>query len=220
VIASCLEALPENDERFEIIVVDGGSTDRTQEIVSEFGYVHWLNCPAGRGRQLNTGGHFASGEVLIFLHADTYLPRGAFEKIEEALARPSAVAGSFKLEFQPGSPILRFFGWMSGWNFTLATYGDQAFFTRRSTFHSSGGFHDLPICEDIEFQSRMRRRGRWIKLQDPVITSSRRFVRNGAVRQQLKNTLIVGCFLAGMDAHRLYRWYFGQEPPNSANPLG
>jgi rSAM/selenodomain-associated transferase 2 len=218
VIASCLEALPENDDRFEIIVVDGGSTDRTREIVSEFGYVYWLNSPAGRGGQQNTGGRFASGEILLFLHADTYLPEGAFEKIEKALARCSVMAGSFRLEFQPGSPILRFFGWMSGWNFSLTTYGDQAFFTRRSIFRSCGGFLDLPICEDVEFQSRLRRRGRWIKLKDPVITSSRRFKQNGPVRQQFKNILIVGCFLAGVDAIRLYRWYFGREPAKPAIP--
>ena len=96
---------------------------------------------------------------------------------------------------------------MSGWNLRLTTYGDQAFFIRRTLFHAVGGFRDLPICEDIDFQNRMRQEGRWIKLTTRVTTSSRRFLHNGPIRQQLLNIAIVACFLAGVHPKRLHRWY-------------
>ncbi len=207
-ITDCLEALDQLGADLEIIVVDGGSEDLTRSRVLRFPKAKWLQSKPGRAVQMNVGAREAMGEYLIFLHADTRLPKAAFHHIEQGLEDRSNVAGSFQLRFEPTSPILRLYGWMSGWNLPLATYGDQAFFLRKCLFDSVGGYRDYPICEDVEFQSRMRRLGSWKKIKDPVVTSARRFIKRGPVRQQLLNVFIVTSFYCGVRPERLHRLYY------------
>jgi rSAM/selenodomain-associated transferase 2 len=192
---------------FTVTVADGGSTDGTRDVAGRFPGVRWVEAPRGRGAQMNAGAREAGGDLLLFLHADSRLPAGAFERIREALADPGVVAGSFSLAFDRDDPWLRFYARCSRWNHPLVTYGDQGLFLRRELFERVGGFPEIPLMEDVEIQRRLRRLGRFVKLREPVVTSARRFVRHGAVRQQMRNAALVSLYYLGVAPERLARGY-------------
>jgi len=144
---------------------------------------------------------------LLFLHADTLLPLGAVEKIEAVMLDPRVVAGSFCLGFDRSSFLLRSYALFSKINHLLFTYGDQALFVSSHAFRRAGGFPDLPIMEDVGIQRTLRRMGKFIKIREPVITSARRFIRLGILRQQVLNTLLVGLYHFGFSPHYLKRFY-------------
>jgi len=190
-----------------VTVADGGSTDGTREVAARFPAVRWVAAPRGRGAQMNAGARAAEGEILLFLHADTLLPAGAFGKIREALADPAVAAGSFCLAFDRDDPWLRAYARCSRINHPLFTYGDQGLFLRRVLFERVGGFPEVPLMEDVEIQRRLRRLGRFVKLKEPVVTSARRFVRHGVVRQQVRNAVLVCLYYLGVAPARLARAY-------------
>ena len=206
-IGACIGGLLEAAWGHEIIVVDGGSRDATPDIVRCFDRVRLLHAERGRGRQMNRGAEAASGGTLLFLHADSRLPAGAFAMIENALERPGAVAGAFSLGFDREHPLLRIYALFSRINHILFTYGDQGLFLRRSVFARIGGFREIPLMEDVEIQRRLRRMGRFVKIRRPVTTASRRFSARGILRQQALNTLIVSLYFAGVAPGRLARLY-------------
>jgi rSAM/selenodomain-associated transferase 2 len=202
-----LESVRRSAPGSEIVVVDGGSRDRTIEVAGSASGVRTLSAPRGRGSQMNAGAAVATGDVLLFLHADTRLPPDAGTLVASALADPQVVGGSFVLGFDSTHPILRLSSLASRLNVTWATYGDQAFFLRRSTFEQLGGFAPLPLFEDVDLQSRIRRLGRCVKIRRPVITSARRFLRVGVVRQQARNGLLLAAYHLGVSPARLAAWY-------------
>jgi uncharacterized protein len=189
----------------EIIVVDGGSGDQSVAIAS--GYAKVLVGKRGRGKQMNHGAAHAAGDVLIFLHADTIPSASYFAEVSSALEDPEVVGGHAPLRFHPSSGMLRIYERLSNVNFWLFHYGDGAMFVKRKTFEEMGGFRELPLLEDLEFLRRMRRRGRTVLLETPVLTSARRFLRVGTMYNQTRNILIVISFLMGVSARRLARWY-------------
>lgn len=199
---------------FRITLADGGSSDGTLEIARRFPEVRRLRAEVGRGRQMNAGAREATGDVLLFLHADTLLPPDAFRLIGEALADPAVAGGCFRLAFDRDDPWLRTYSFFSRINHPLFTYGDQGLFVRREVFQEIGGFREMPILEDVEIQERLRRAGRFVKLRQPVVTSARRFVRYGPVRQQALNVGIVLLYNLGVPPARLKRLYadWGSEP--------
>ena len=175
----------------EVIVVDGGSHDRTTEIVTDcctsyrsLPRITLLTAPAGRARQMNAGAAVAQGEVLLFLHADTRLPGDARQAIEQALEDPMCVGGRFDVRFEQdsglGRLVARLMNLRSRWT-GIAT-GDQAVFVRRRVFEELGGFSDIPIMEDVEFTSRLKRAGQVAALRSQVVTSYRRWSTRGAGR--------------------------------------
>lgn len=190
----------------EIIVVDGGSSDKTLAIARTNG-CKTIQSDPGRGAQLNSGAEFASYEILLFLHADTLLPIDASKEIVSILETRGVIAGSFRLRFNPSSPVLRFYSLCTAINHSLFTFGDQSLFLYRSTFHFIDKFQSYPFLEDVEFQSRLRRSGRFLKSNLSVVTSSRRFNKHGPIRQQLVNLCIVIAFLGGIRPHVLARFY-------------
>ena len=124
---------------YELLVVDGGSTDRTVEIARHYAQI--INAPRGRARQMNAGAAAASGDVLLFLHADTELPDNVFLVIEEALAAPEVVAGAFRLCFNCDRlpyKLVAFMTNLRSQTFTVFT-GDQAYFIRKTSFQDGGG---------------------------------------------------------------------------------
>ncbi|MEM9302245.1 MAG: TIGR04283 family arsenosugar biosynthesis glycosyltransferase [Pseudomonadota bacterium] len=207
VIGRTLETALAQPGVHEIIVVDGGSSDRTTEIVSRFGVVRLLRSPAGRAQQMNAGARAATGDVLLFLHADTELPPDAAPLVESALQQPDVVAGSFYLAFDRRSPMLAAYSWFSRLNLPLFTYGDQALFFRAAAFKAIVGFAAQPLLEDFEIQRRIRRVGRFRKLGAPVRTSARRFEAAGVIRQQLVNIALVCAYVAGASPVWLKRFY-------------
>ena len=191
----------------EIVVADGGSRDATLDVARSFPGVRTVVAPRGRGPQMNAGAAAATGDVLLFLHADTHLPPDAGVLVASALEDPRVVGGSFFLGFDSAHPILRLSSIASRLNVRWATYGDQAFFLRRSVFEQVGGFAPVPLFEDVELQGRIRRLGRCVKIQRPVTSSARRFLRVGVVRQQVRNALLLVAYHLGVSPIRLAGWY-------------
>jgi rSAM/selenodomain-associated transferase 2 len=191
----------------EILVVDGGSMDRTLEEVSSFEQVKIISSKKGRATQMNTGADQANGRILLFLHADTFPPEAFDKHIGSVMHESDFIGGSFYLEFDRVHPLLRLYSLFSRINHTLFTYGDQAIFIRKTMFKRIGGFASIPIMEDLEIQKRMRRSGKFIKLDLPVITSARKFSRDGMFWNQVKNILLVLFYLLGVSPDKLAKHY-------------
>ncbi len=162
----------------EVIVVDGGSTDRTREAAQAFSGlpVIWLETAKGRGTQMNAGAARAAGEVLLFLHADTHLPPQAEALIEAALCDPRILGGYFRIAFVPRAPLADFYTWCYNLrsHFRLF-YGDAALFVRREVFEHLGGYQAALLMEDVELILRLRRAGKLAYVKAVVRSSSRRF---------------------------------------------
>jgi rSAM/selenodomain-associated transferase 2 len=191
----------------EVIVADGGSSDRTPRYATSAG-ARLLLCRPMRGRQLNLGAHAAAHDALIFLHADTRLPVGAARAVEEALAG-GADFGGFRIAFTERENRLRLAAALINLR-TRATrcpWGDQAQFIRREPFLASGGFLEIPLMEDYELAARMKRAGRSVLLPLAVTTSGRRFLRKGLFRTALHNWLTIIRYRMGADVGALARSY-------------
>ncbi len=192
--------------RYPVVVVDGGSADDSERIARQFFHTELISTQ-NRAMQLNHGARCLFTDVLLFLHADSELPRGFDFHIRRALANPEAVGGCFRLEFDAPHPILRFYSWFAKFPGRFFHYGDQGFFVRRDAFREMGGFSPLPFLEDVDFLRRLKRRGKFVVLPSSVRTSARRFMRRGVVRQQLANVLVVALFELGVSAGRLAKFY-------------
>ena len=206
-IGSCLFCLRKQIEHHEIVVVDGGSDDGTLDIVRAFSEVKWLCSPAGRGNQMNRGAEAAEGDLLLFLHADTCLPPGGLSRIETLMAQEGIVAGSFSLSFEEPDSLLKLYALFSRINHLLFTYGDQGLFMSRRIYELIGGFQEIPIMEDVEIQKRLRKMGRFVKVRQPVVTSARRFLTYGIIKQQVLNMGLVFLYHAGFSPFWLKRFY-------------
>ncbi|UCH84627.1 MAG: TIGR04283 family arsenosugar biosynthesis glycosyltransferase, partial [Candidatus Latescibacterota bacterium] len=142
----------------ELIVVDGSADSGTIDVLDDNDVIK-LRSRKGRARQMNAGAAAASGSILLFLHADTTLPREAIESIENALDADDTVGGAFRVRFDPDRFVYRVFAWIDSWRsrVTRIPYGDQAIFVRRDYFDQNGGFSDIPLMEDVDLMRRIRR---------------------------------------------------------------
>lgn len=208
IIETCLNDLLNNRGDFEVIIADGGSTDATFDTVLRgFPEVNLVTSARGRGRQMNVGAKVARGDIVLFLHADTNLPPHAFAIIREAMNNSQVIGGCFCMRFDSHDPVLRVISLFSRINHLFFTYGDQGLFLRSQTFKEIGGFREMPIMEDVEIQMRLRRKGKFVKICVPVVTSARRFMRFGIVRQQLLNISLVILYHLGVSPATLKRFY-------------
>jgi rSAM/selenodomain-associated transferase 2 len=206
-IGTSLSRLHEEIEHHEVVVVDGGSTDGTMDIVGAFPNVKRVFSSVGRATQMNCGAVAAQGDILLFIHADTHLPPGGLSLVESRIGVSGIVAGSFSLSFDYPNPFLRLYALFSRINHILFTYGDQGLFVAKDVFEGIGGFRRLPIMEDVEIQKRLRKRGRFVKLRQPVITSARRFLTHGIIRQEILNICLVLLYFLGVSPSRLAKIY-------------
>ena len=157
---------------------------------------------------MNQGAHAAVNEALIFLHADTRLPSGAADAVDEALAG-GADFGGFRLAFSEGALMLRVAAALINLRTTLTRCpgGDQAQFVRRPAFFRLGGFLEIPLMEDYDLAIRMKRSGRSVLLPLTVKTSGRRFLRKGVLRTAASNWRTIIRYRRGADIDALARSY-------------
>jgi rSAM/selenodomain-associated transferase 2 len=177
----------------EVILVDGGSTDSTLEIARGTASVRVVTSHPGRGRQMNTGAREARGSLLVFLPADTVLPRGAVRALEEIDRAGRRSAGGFRQRFDRERPVLRVVSALHNARARLTGvfYGDQVPFVRRELFREIGGFREDIDMEDVEFGTRLKRWTRPVLLALTVTTSSRRFDRAGDLRATLRAAVLL-----------------------------
>jgi rSAM/selenodomain-associated transferase 2 len=159
---------------------------------------------------MNAGAAKASGEVLLFLHADTKLPAGAFADIERALSGKDIKTGAFRLEIDTKNIFLKFIAFTANIRTKLfrMPYGDQAVFFRREYFNEIGGYEDIPLMEDVEIMRRARKRGDKIAvINSAVITSARRWEKEGVLRATLRNKVVKLLYNLGVRPEKLARYY-------------
>ncbi|MEZ6057148.1 MAG: TIGR04283 family arsenosugar biosynthesis glycosyltransferase [Planctomycetaceae bacterium] len=171
----------------EIIVVDGGSVDGTWEAAALADIR--LKSPAGRAMQQNFGAAKASGDVLLFLHADSILPADASKQIVAAMQDSSVIGGCFQQTIDAPGWCYRWIAWGNGLRVRLLgwAYGDQGIFIKRTLFEEVGGFPELPILEDLYLMKRLKGRGRFVLVEARLGVSARRWQRDGILRRTLKN---------------------------------
>jgi rSAM/selenodomain-associated transferase 2 len=192
----------------DVVVVDGGSSDGTQARAAASG-ARVLQAPRGRARQLNRGARAASGDWLLFLHADCRLGEEALTALRAAL-EPSAAVQAAVFRFAIDLPRFwrRFIetGQALREGLSGLAYGDQGLLIRRELFQSVGGYPDLPLMEDVAMIRKLRRRMRVTRLPAPLLTSGRRYRRSGVLRTWLKHTALISLYLLGASPARLTRW--------------
>jgi rSAM/selenodomain-associated transferase 2 len=167
----------------EVVLVDGGSEDGSVAIATDAGF-EVARAERGRARQMNAGAAATSGDVLLFLHADTRLPDGAVQLIDTALADGRRVWGRFDVGFDHRSWAMDATAFLMNLRSRISgiATGDQALFMTRTAFDAVGGFPDQPLMEDVEITSRLRRRSRPACIHRPVLTAARRWQSRGPWR--------------------------------------
>jgi rSAM/selenodomain-associated transferase 2 len=178
---------------YEVIVVDGGSVDRTCDIATTEPTVRLLTAPKGRASQMNAGAAQATGEWLLFLHADTRLPAGALTRLNALESEHSIQAGGFLHQFSGNDWRLRLLSHLNNvrCRWSKIIYGDQAPFVRRTLFEQLGGFPDQPFLEDVLFARTLARVVTPILLEPAVVTDSRKFVQMGIWKSVARATVIL-----------------------------
>ena len=196
----------------EVVVVDGGSEDNTVEIVESLG-MKVITGHKNRARQMNAGARNATGDILLFLHADTLLPANFDIMVREALQHHSTVAGAFALRINAPDIGLRLVEWGVKWRSKLfkMPYGDQAIFITKEKFHKLGGFPELAIMEDFELIRNLKKIGKITFIPVPVITSPRRWLKKGIWQTTLINQIVIGAYFIGVSPERIRSWYRGEK---------
>jgi rSAM/selenodomain-associated transferase 2 len=192
----------------EVLVADGGSSDATTRIAAAR-QAKVISAPRGRATQQNAAAQQASGDVLLFLHADNWLEGAIAAQIRRSLAKSPRVHGALRQRIDASGFVYR---WLERGNAERVRwlglpYGDQAIFVRRDAFLTAGGFPDVPLMEDVLFMQRLRRRAWPLLLPGPVHVSARRWQRHGVIRQTIRNWTLLAAFAAGVSPARLARHY-------------
>ncbi len=196
-------------ETLEVLVADGGSTDGTAGHARSHPRADLvLDVPGGRARQLNAAAAQATGDLLVFLHADSRLPSRAIATLLAAAGDRGLAGGNFTLRFDGGDAFSAALGSVYAFQRRHGFYyGDSTIWLRREIFEALGGYRDLEIMDDYDLVRRLEARGRTAALPGPATTSARRWQAMGVTRTLLSWWLIRWLYVAGVPAARLHRWY-------------
>lgn len=197
-IGRCLETVV-NIPGIEVIVSDGGSTDKTVEMAGGYRDVKVVSSIRGRGVQMNAGASYAHGGILLFLHADSILSREVILKIPCVFKNNSIVGGAFKIRLLSDRLPYRLIE--AGINFRSRLlklpYGDQGLFVKRSVFKKLGGFGGMAVCEDLDFIWRLKKLGEIAILDEEILSSVRRWENSGVLRTSLRNQFLLASYVLG-----------------------
>jgi rSAM/selenodomain-associated transferase 2 len=195
------------DPRLEIVVVDGAADARLDDLARGRADMRILHGSAGRATQMNAGARMARGRWLLFLHADSTLPRGWLDVFEQTIGQGDG--GWFEFALDHPSWRARLIEWGVRWRVRLLglAYGDQGLFVTRGMFDTLGGYREIPLMEDVDFVSRLRAKARIVRVPIAIRTSARRWERDGWVARSARNMTLLMLYLAGVSPARLARWY-------------
>ncbi len=196
-LRATLEDLFHQTGLYEVIVVDGGSSDRTREIAEADPRLRFVSAPKGRAVQMNTAARMACGEWLLFLHADTLLPKSAICRLNNLENDHTYQAGGFRHRFSGVDWRLKVISGLDNVRARLTgiIYGDQALFVRRQLFELMNGFPEQPVLEDLLICKKLKRVVRPVLLDQYVITDARKFVQMGIWRSFARCLLILLCHI-------------------------
>ena len=196
----------------EVIVVDGDSAGSTLRAIGDPDAVRVIS-PPGRALQMNRGAEKATGDILLFLHADTFLPDNALNRISEVMRTGAYQAGAFSLGLDSRRLPLRVIAAAARIRTRLTgiPFGDQALFMRRDYFNRIGGYAGIPLMEDVEIAGRIKKQGgRIIILPERVTTSARKWEREGIAYSVFRNWFIQMSYLLGASPERLVKIYYNR----------
>ncbi|MCP5052627.1 MAG: glycosyltransferase family 2 protein [bacterium] len=220
-IRSVVELQEKANESLEVIVVDGnnGSTIdciENQEVIK-------LTSDKGRAAQMNKGASIATGDILLFLHADTTLPDNGFEKIRAAIASGKYVGGAFNLLTKSLNIYMKYIYYTHYLRSRLSKlpYGDQAIFIRKDYFHRLGGYQEIPLMEDVELMKRIKKnKGKICILKERVRASTRRYEEEGYLHTLLRNNKLRFLYFFGVSPEKLVKWYPDTRRGKKTKPTG
>ena len=200
----------------EIVIIDGGSEDNTWDDACNIDGIKRLQIKkANRAIQINRGAEIATGNILLFLHADCYLSQASYTAMIDLLADPKINGGCFRY-YLTGSENNWRYRWINfGVNlrvkFFKLAYGDQGYFVRKNIFSNIGSFKELPLLEDVEWFFRLKKTKRVVILKEELMTSARRIQQRGWIRSSVINNLIVLLYGFGVKPKYLVRFYYGKN---------
>jgi len=203
-----LTSLNPRDE-VEVVIVDGGHDAGLDALAASRSDTRVVRTAPGRARQMNAGAAVTATRWLLFLHADSHLPHGWLDAIMQADRRSDVVGGWFRFRLESQAWQALVIARLVAWRVRLfrLPYGDQGIFVRREVFEALGGYREMPLMEDVDFVHKLVRAGRVHEPALAVITSARRYERDGWFRRTIRNLTLVTLYFAGVSPVRLARWY-------------
>lgn len=211
-ITRTLDALSRLVNVSEVVIVDGGSTDKTIEIVENYAHKKAFrlvkSLDANRGRQLHEGTKYAAGDIFWFLHADTRPVQGCARQIKQFMRYDEIVGGNFEIVFDGTGRWARFLTWLYPQLRSIGlVYGDSAMFVRREIYEKIGGFRDLPLFEDVDLYKKLLKKGEFKHINLPVTTSSRRFENSSFLWTFARWSIFQGLYWFGVPPRLLAKRY-------------
>ena len=189
-------------------MVDGNGNS-TLDLIESL-HVKRISSQKGRANQMNKGAKYATSDILLFLHVDTVLPQNALLHVKELLEDKSVVAGAFDLDFDTQNKFLRFIAKVASCRsrVTKLPYGDQAIFIKKEIFDEVGGYDNIRLMEDVNLMQKLKRQNLNIKfIEKKVITSARKYEKNGIIFNVLRNWILISLYFLGVSPDKLAEFY-------------